>query len=334
MANRLLLGDVPDVLKDLTMIEESMISLCRAKCTIIHLKADGIDNFGEQSSDRVMPNHQRGMRGHVIMHAQQPDVVAEMLPLSIEDIVSPICVIYTGVSAPTQEWLQKKAKPLTVRADKVRKALIWLKTHNYLYRHITINSDVLDEINCVGHLPFHIEHSPLHHDNDALTSGYINDSPPHKNQINCEDIPFESVLITNVDGHASSNVLRAVAIHHFNNVEKGYLDMPHNPNPENEFWNPQLFPKLYPTLLPYGIGGFEDSRRLHRISLRDQTCHFLNLTDRWFQTHPSFMFMVFNVLQRRQVLLNTSVKMKKSMFENIASDFVGISADDIETVTN
>lgn len=46
------------------------------------------------------------------------------------------------------------------------------------------------------------------------------------------------------------------------------------------------------------------------------------------------MFMVFNVLQRRQVLLNTSVKMKKSTFDNIASDFVGISANDIEAVTN
>lgn len=162
----------------------------------------------------------------------------------------------------------------------------------------------------------------------------MNDNPPDENQISGENVLFESALITDVDGHASSNVLHAAAIRHFNKIDKGYLEMPHNRKPENEFWNPQLFPKLYPMLFPYGIGGFEDSRRLRQISLKDQTCHFLNLTDTRFQTHPSFMFMVFNVLQRRQVLLNTSVKMKKSTFDNIASDFVGISANDIEAVTN
>ena len=335
MANRLFLGDVPEVLRDLTTIEESMISLCRAKCTIIHLKTDGTNDVEKDSSSNVMPNHQRGMRGHVIMHAQRPDVVAELLPPSIEDIVSPICVIYSGATPPTQDWLKKKAKPLAVRADKVRKALIWLKAHNYLYRHITINMAVLDEINRLGHLPFHVEHIPAQRsDNDSLTSGYTNEFPPMEMEADDKKIPFESVLITDVDGHASSNVLRAAAIRHFNRIEKGYLEMPHSAKPESEFWNPQLFPKLYPSLFPYGIGGFEDSRRVHRISLRDQTRHFLNLADRRFQTHPSFMFMVFNILQRRQVLLNTSVKMKRSSFENIASDFVGISGNDIETVTN
>jgi len=36
------------------MTEESMISLCQANCTIIHLKVDGTNDFREQSSDRVM----------------------------------------------------------------------------------------------------------------------------------------------------------------------------------------------------------------------------------------------------------------------------------------
>ena len=67
------------------------------------------------------------MRGHVIVHPQHPDIVVELLPPLINDIIAPICVIYTGSNAPTAEWLRKKAKPLLVRADKVCRALLWLK---------------------------------------------------------------------------------------------------------------------------------------------------------------------------------------------------------------
>lgn len=70
-----------------------------------------------------------------------------------------------------------------------------------------------------------------------------------------------------VDGHTSSNVLQAVAVRHFNNVEKGYFEMPHNSKAENEFCNPQLFPRLYPTLFPYGLGGFEDCKWSKFISV-------------------------------------------------------------------
>ena len=42
-----------------------------------------------------------------------------MLPPSIEEVVSPICVIFVGSSPPSTEWLCDKAKPLAVHADKV-----------------------------------------------------------------------------------------------------------------------------------------------------------------------------------------------------------------------
>lgn len=111
------------------------------------------------------------------MHAQRPDIVAEILPPSVEEIVAPICVVYCGAAPPTLEWLKQKAKPLAFHADKVRKASKWYQTHNYLYRHIKINLDVLDEIDKTGHLPFHIEHVlPSSHATDALTSSLL----PHE----------------------------------------------------------------------------------------------------------------------------------------------------------
>jgi hypothetical protein len=60
LANRNFLGPVPDELKNLTVIEEAMIALCRSKCWIIRLK--------EENQDPVLQATQCGMKGHIIIH--------------------------------------------------------------------------------------------------------------------------------------------------------------------------------------------------------------------------------------------------------------------------
>jgi hypothetical protein len=81
------------------------------------------------------------------------------------------------------------------------------------------------------------------------------------------DIPFQNVVITDVDGHTPSNELCAAALRH---VKRGggYVKIPHDPTPVNEFFNPTLFPLIYPTLFLYGIGGFEDKRRPRPLSMK------------------------------------------------------------------
>jgi hypothetical protein len=106
------------------MIVEAMIARCRAKCWIIQLK---------EEDDYSTPITQRGVRGHVIVYPQKPSVIAKVLPPSIEEVIAPICVLFVGSTRPSSEWLQKKAKPLTVRKEKVLKALAWLQAHNPLY---------------------------------------------------------------------------------------------------------------------------------------------------------------------------------------------------------
>ena len=54
-----------------------------------------------------------------------------------------------------------------------------------------------------------------------------------------------------------------------------------------------MFPMLYPTLFPYGIGGFEDRRKLVPIGFENHIRHMLALDDRRFQEHYSFMFVAF-----------------------------------------
>ena len=144
----MVLGEIPAELKDLTVVEEAMIAKCRAKCWIVQLKEDSGSS----------PNAQHGIKGHVIIYPQRPSPISCLLPPPINEVSTPICVIFVGSSPPTDEWLQKKAKPLAVRREKVRNALIWLKAHNPLYKDITINHCVLDSLPENYLLPVHVEH--------------------------------------------------------------------------------------------------------------------------------------------------------------------------------
>jgi hypothetical protein len=321
LANLTFLGAVPDELRDLTPVEESMIARCRAKCWIVQLT--------EQNRDLSLPNTQRGMKGHIIIYPQQPDKLLTVLPPSVEDVITPICVLFVGSSPPSQQWLKEHAKPLAVRREKVRSALVWLKQHNPHYKDVVIDHSMLDALESEQILPFHIERVLRNDGQDMLTSTY-DPSTSVEADLSAPSIlpdsPFQSVVITDVDGHAPANELRAAAVRHMKR-RGGYVEIPHGPQPVNEFCNPQLFPMIYPTLFPYGIGGFEDSRRRSALSLKRHVKHLFNLADRRFQQHFSFLFTTFNILQRRAILLRTSLKVRKSSFDSISGSLANVSFD-------
>ncbi|KAG1837026.1 hypothetical protein DFJ58DRAFT_669172 [Suillus subalutaceus] len=118
LANRTFLGDVPDELKDLTVVEGS--DDCSLVCKVL------------DCSDLQLSTNQRGIKGHIIIYPQCPEGIAKVLPPPVADIITPICVIFVGSCPPTRAWLEEKAKPLIARREKVRAALVWLKTHNRL----------------------------------------------------------------------------------------------------------------------------------------------------------------------------------------------------------
>ena len=334
IANHMVLGEIPSELKDLTIVEEAMIARCRAKCWIIQLKEESTD-IGSS------PNAQHGVKGHVIIYPQRPSAIANILPPPIDEISTPICVIFVGSSPPTDEWLQKKAKPLAVRREKVRDALIWLKAHNKLYKDITINHYVLDNLPNEHMLPVHVEHVLPDNAQDSLTSRYDGLQPPladNESMSNDENntssnVSFQNVVITDIDGTAQNNELRAAAVRHVKKKGGGYIEINHDPTPVNEFFNPEMFPMIYPTLFPYGIGGFENRKRSGAISLKHHTKHLFSLQDRRFQEHYSFLFTVFNILQRREILLHTSLKVKRNKFNSVAQSFVSVSPKAVHIVS-
>ena len=313
LANHMFLGDVPPELKNLTMIEEAMIAKCRAKSWVVQLQA--------KNDSTCLPNSQRGLKGHTIIYPQQPQGLTRILPPSVAKICTPICVIFVGAHKPSNEWLKTRAKPLIICREQVCKALEWLHLHNPLYADIEIGYPTLDTFPENDVLPYHIEHlQPENAENaDVLTSQYENlerDCGPEDQQ----EAEFENIVVTNVDGSASSNQLHAVAMRHVKEKGGGYIEVPHDSKPVNEFFNPALFPMIYPTLYPHGLGGFEDSHWEVCVSLKRHVKHLFNLQDKRFQEHYSFMFTVFNILQRRAILLHTSLKVKAQNFGNCDYD--------------
>ena len=102
--------------------------------------------------------------------------------------------------------------------------------------------------------------------------------------------------------------------------------------PSNEYNNPTLLFGLYPTLFPYGTGAFEESSRPVKILFKQQVQYLLSYNDRRFEEHHSFIFIVFNMLQRREACLHARLMTSKPYFSKTANDIVSLGAKDIKQV--
>ncbi|KAK0186282.1 hypothetical protein F5146DRAFT_936137 [Armillaria mellea] len=289
-----------------------MIALCQAKCMILQLKEeDGAIN---------LPTTQHGLKGNVIIYPQRPSDIMSMLPPSLEEITSPICILFVGLQAPSQDWLRNHAKLLAVNGSCVCKALAWLKANNPYYRDIELNEPILTYLDTNPVLPFSVQHIPLSTSAETLTDRY--EPPVHTTRLGClhetllkpEDIPWESVVITDVNMDISSNRLKAATLKHVKTNGGGYIEVCHDPIPVNEFNNPALFPLMYLTLFPYGVGGLEDHGRLNPLAFNSHVKHLLQLNDHRFQKHCIFLFTAFNMIQRQKLLLQMSFRVKRKDF--------------------
>ncbi|KAJ6517151.1 hypothetical protein DFH09DRAFT_940469, partial [Mycena vulgaris] len=235
---------------------------------------------------------QRGVSGHIIVYPQQPSAIAKTPLPSIDDIITPICVIFVSSNPPTADWLKTKATPLIVHKERVMKALDWLKIHNHLYRDVLIDPTVLRDDDDSVLLPFHIQHVVPSAGIYLTTSDYGPGSaqPPDSaaatdwNDILHPPAPsetaFQSVGVADMSGNTPAHILRAEALKHLKKPGSNYVEIPHNSQAVNEFKNQHLlFPMIYPTLFPYGLGGIEDPCRRSPISFKWHIKHFFKSAD-------------------------------------------------------
>ena len=111
--------------------------------------------------------------------------------------------------------------------------------------------------------------------------------------------------------------------------EKIYL-IPHSSKPVNEYFNPKLLLGLYPTLFCYGRGAAEDQSRLVHINFQEHIRYLLSFSDRRFEKNHSFIFVVFNLLQRRQACFQAQLIATRPYFQTSASEIQSVNSKDIE----
>ncbi|CAF4002524.1 unnamed protein product [Adineta steineri] len=116
-----------------------------------------------------------------------------------------------------------------------------------------------------------------------------------------------------------------------NNIEnEDVYVIPRSHMPVNDCYNSELFLGLFPTLFPYGFGAPYDLSRPTAVSLNQHIRYLLAHEDQRFEKHHSFMFVMFNILQRRQACWNASLMASRPYFQDAATDLQTLTTKEIE----
>ena len=105
--------------------------------------------------------------------------------------------------------------------------------------------------------------------------------------------------------------------------------IPRGSKPASEYSNPNLLLGIFPTLFPYGCGALEDPSRPIKLDFREHLRYLLSIADRRFEEHHSFIFVVFNILQRRTACFHARLMTSRPHFQQSAQLLESLSSADI-----
>ncbi|KDR64876.1 hypothetical protein GALMADRAFT_47734, partial [Galerina marginata CBS 339.88] len=118
------IGEVPDVLKNLTYVEKLLIARVRHNRCIVKV-----------ASGRYK------MRANAITFQNPVPKIYDVLPPPVKELDEVLAFIFTGPCRPTKDDI--KRTPLLVRRNHVAKALNWLKLNHADYSDVGISKDNL-----------------------------------------------------------------------------------------------------------------------------------------------------------------------------------------------
>ena len=124
----LTIDEVPECIRQLSFVEEMLISLELPLMYLCTLTAGG----------------QVGYRAHTTVVEQNIQSVASRLPRALSDVGASLCTV-------RQTRRRGECVDFKVRSDVVLKALRWLKKNNPLYKHVEIAQDAVDVLDKDGY---------------------------------------------------------------------------------------------------------------------------------------------------------------------------------------
>lgn len=274
LANGLWLGEVPKELANLSFAEKMLIARVRHNKCIVRVSSG-----------------MHKMRANVIMFDAPIPKVYDILPPPRDELDEVLAFIFVGPSNPTPEELRRV--PLLVSRNKVARALEWLKLNHADYQDLTISYE---------NLKTYPENEPPVFVKTQIWDGKSNKDPEatavydneDEDGVEEGDCPFVVQGLTGEQlGSMNAKGLAAAALKHLKEGNK-VLAVGHAPEPESMYKNPQLYPKMFPWLFPYGLGGIGNNKQTRPLSEPEWKKHLLMYYDKRFQLDHYFPLVAFN----------------------------------------
>jgi hypothetical protein len=349
IANGNFFGQVPEKLQGLTIIEEMLISKVRAVAILMSLRDSG-GNIGNTF-----------LRGHCISFPQNQLKVNRLLPPLLSDMADSIQIAFVGTSIPPTSDLVKRL--LRVRKTKVQEAIQYLINHS----NSALDQNILSQCN-LDALPddgiplgldsvikFAPDEAAANKDDDTHKGYYqydhvIDDNPGvpsaqeeifHIQEFGQLDIngvgitPSQRILHAVVNVPTEQSVVEnleepSVINTSLGNLQSRILAVAREKNPLNEWNNKLLWYDAFPTLFPNRIGAPEgEMRPVKKVSLTAWIRHMLNIEDDRFRKHKKFLFFIADMLKRRQVCLQSRLKLKSKGFGEVVETLQNLSLEQL-----
>jgi hypothetical protein len=293
LAQGLWLGDVPPELSNLRFVEKLLIARVRHTCCYVKIATGG-----------------RKMKANVVAFETPLPKVYSHLPPPRSDMDDVLAIFFTGPCRPTEDDFKRSL--MLVRRNVVVQALEWLKLNHRDYTDIGISHENLAEYS-ENEPPCSVEYKAL--DTNKTAEGTSVHDMEAEDGVEDGDCAFTVHGLTGekLDTMTTAKV-KAIALQHLNSQGK-FLVVGHHDKPESIWDNPHLYPKMFPWLFPYGLGGIGTTE----LSDKEHKRHLLMYHDKRFQTDPTFPFVAFSHEQVKATTTQSFLLAEKSKFENIAN---------------
>ncbi|CAF1536138.1 unnamed protein product, partial [Adineta ricciae] len=264
---------------------------------------------------------QTALKGNVITFMHNMPNIVTSLPLDVDDLSDTLKIIFIGAHTPDRVQLLNEANITKLPEDDVPES-IWTTLER-------------------------IENT---HDGNAERTGFTDD--PLSRAVDHNEKNTENICGINpsavLDANGTMVSSEDIGVHLLRKVHKGLTNVssdmlsksnededdvymiPRSNMPINDCFNPELFLGLYPTLFPYGYGAPQDSSRPVAVTLEQHIRYLLAYDDQRFEKHHSFMFVIFNIMQRRQACWNATLMASRPYFQNAANDLQTLTSGEIE----
>ena len=297
------LGDIPVELQGLSYAEKLLIARIRTNYCMMRVESG-----------------MKKLHANAVLIPNPVPKIYHKLPPHQDEIDQVLAFIYTGPLPPTKEDL--KRTPFIVHRQKVTAMLQWLKLNHCDYTDIEISDENASSYE-EGEPPVTIEYHKRNTNKYPLATG-LDDIEGDEMGTASDDCPFvvHGLTSDNIDIY-NKDKLVAQAIEHMELGGKS-LGIGTSNKLASLYNNPQLYPKAFPWLFPYGFGGIGNEQGFMKVPEHHRKCQLLMYHDKHFQNDSSFVLMAFNHGQIKTATTGGFLLTKKSNFNDIAEQLLTV----------